>query len=153
MSRRKLKVYLDNCCYNRPYDDQSNLTVSLETQAKLFVQGQIRDGCLDMVSSYILDYENSCNPFANRRTSISSFLTLAETFVGADHAQHIQEYAEQIMETGVKEKDSLHVACAIFAKSDYFITTDYRLLKYKSDDIRIIDPIRFVLEYELRDSL
>ena len=144
---------MDNCCYNRPYDDQSNLTVSLETQAKLFVQGQIRDGCLDMVSSYILDYENSCNPFANRRTSISSFLTLAETFVGADHAKQIQEYAEQIMETGVKEKDSLHVACAIFAKSDYFITTDYRLLKYKSDDIRIIDPIRFVLEYELRDSL
>lgn len=78
---------------------------------------------------------------------------LAETFVGADHAKQIQEYAEQIMETGVKEKDSLHVACAIFAKSDYFITTDYRLLKYKSDDIRIIDPIRFVLEYELRDSL
>ena len=31
-----LKVYLDNCCYNRPYDDQSQLRISLETQAKLY---------------------------------------------------------------------------------------------------------------------
>ena len=26
-----MKVYLDNCCYNRPYDDQNSLSVSLET--------------------------------------------------------------------------------------------------------------------------
>ncbi len=31
----RLKIYLDNCCYNRPYDDQSQLKVSLEAQAKL----------------------------------------------------------------------------------------------------------------------
>jgi len=30
----RLKIYLDNCCYNRPYDDQSQLKVSLEAQAK-----------------------------------------------------------------------------------------------------------------------
>lgn len=28
-----MRIYLDNCCYNRPYDDQSYLNVSLETQA------------------------------------------------------------------------------------------------------------------------
>jgi predicted nucleic acid-binding protein len=26
-------VYLDNCTYNRPFDDQSHLRISLETQA------------------------------------------------------------------------------------------------------------------------
>ncbi len=33
-----MRIYLDNCCYNRPYDDLSQLTVSLEAQAKLFIQ-------------------------------------------------------------------------------------------------------------------
>lgn len=30
-----MRVYLDNCCYNRPYDDQTQLRISLESQAKL----------------------------------------------------------------------------------------------------------------------
>jgi len=30
----KINLYLDNCCFNRPYDDQSQLTVKLETEAK-----------------------------------------------------------------------------------------------------------------------
>ena len=34
----KMRKYLDNCCFNRPYDDQSYLLVHLEAQAKLFIQ-------------------------------------------------------------------------------------------------------------------
>jgi hypothetical protein len=30
----KIKVYLDNCSYNRLFDDQKQLRISLETQAK-----------------------------------------------------------------------------------------------------------------------
>ena len=33
-----MRVYLDNCCYNRPFDDQAQLTVRLETVTKLAVQ-------------------------------------------------------------------------------------------------------------------
>lgn len=36
-----MRIYLDNCCYNRPYDDLSQLIVSLEAQAKLDIQNQI----------------------------------------------------------------------------------------------------------------
>jgi hypothetical protein len=38
---KKLKIYMDNCCFNRPYDDQRNLINRMETEAKLFVQGLI----------------------------------------------------------------------------------------------------------------
>ena len=37
-----MRVYLDNCCYNRPYDDQTQLRISLESQAKLYVQGLLK---------------------------------------------------------------------------------------------------------------
>ena len=30
-----MRVYLDNCCYNRPFDDQHNLATALESFAKL----------------------------------------------------------------------------------------------------------------------
>ena len=36
-----MKVYLDLCCFNRPFDDQSSLAVYIETQAKLGIQDLI----------------------------------------------------------------------------------------------------------------
>ena len=32
-----MRVYLDNCCYNRPFDDQAQLTVRLETVTNVFL--------------------------------------------------------------------------------------------------------------------
>ena len=65
-----MKVYLDNCCFNRPYDDQSQIVISLEAQAKLTIQKQIVSGDLEMVTSYMLLAENSANPSASKRDSI-----------------------------------------------------------------------------------
>jgi len=38
------KVYLDNCCFNRPYDEQANISIRLETEAKLYIQEEIKKG-------------------------------------------------------------------------------------------------------------
>ncbi len=51
-----LRVYLDNCCYNRPYDDQSQLKISMEAQAKLEIQQQIRDEKLELTVSYTVPF-------------------------------------------------------------------------------------------------
>ena len=139
-----MKVYLDNCCYNRPYDDQSYLRISLEAQAKLFVQRLIRENMLDLVTSYILDYENSKNPHALRRERIADFFNNAVDYVGVEDNDAILSIAKKIHATGVKVVDSCHVACAEFANCDYFLTTDDRVLKYKSDKVKILNPIQFV---------
>lgn len=39
----KTRIYLDNCCYNRPYDDQSFKAISLEAEAKLYIQDNIKE--------------------------------------------------------------------------------------------------------------
>ncbi|MBP5697248.1 MAG: hypothetical protein J6X11_11480 [Treponema sp.] len=139
-----MRVYLDNCCYNRPYDDQSYLRISLESQAKLLVQRLIREGVLDLVTSYILDYENSKNPHASRRERIADFFNNAVDYVGAEYNDAILSIAKKIHATGVKAVDSCHVACAEFANCDYFLTTDDRVLKYKSDKVKILNPIQFI---------
>ena len=139
-----MKFYLDNCCYNRPYDDQSYLRISLESQAKLYVQHLIREKKLDLVTSYVLDYENSRNPNASRRDTISDFFENAVEHIGSDKNDEILPLAKKIQATGVKTADSCHVACAEYAGCDYFLTTDDRILKYHSDKTRIMNPVQFI---------
>jgi hypothetical protein len=38
---KKPRVYLDVCCFNRPYDDQESLIIRVETELKLEVQNKI----------------------------------------------------------------------------------------------------------------
>ena len=66
-----MKVYLDNCCFNRPYDDQSHLRIRLEAEAKMKIQEETRNGAFELIWSYVLDYENSRNPFKERREQIA----------------------------------------------------------------------------------
>ena len=140
-----MRVYLDNCCYNRPYDDQSNLNVSLETQAKLRVQEEIRAGKHELVWSAIEDYENAQNPFEIRRDAIAQWRNLAVAVQMADSG--VVQAAGKIMEKGIKNKDALHIASAIAAGCDVFLTVDRKLLRTPIDGIRTLSPIDF-LNYE-----
>ena len=147
-----MKVYLDMCCYNRPYDDQSQMKVAMEAQSKLHIQNLIKEGKLELIGSYTLDYEVSRNPYEMRRKSIVQFIhDNMKGYVGVERDDTIRPMAEQLMENGVKEKDAYHVASAMYAGCDYFISTDVRLLKHKSDKIKLVTPIEFITETEADD--
>lgn len=144
-----MRVYLDMCCYNRPYDDQGQLKISMETQSKLYIQTLIKDGKLKLVTSYMLRYECGNNPFEMRRNAIFDFIDkYTYAYVGIERQIAIEEKAAEIMKTGIKYKDACHVASAIYGECEYFISTDARLLKYKSNEIKMVTPIEFVLETE-----
>lgn len=70
-----MKIYLDNCCYNRPYDNQSQLRISLETQAKLRIQECVRNGDYELVSSFVLMYEISKSPNVASAKNIEKYVT------------------------------------------------------------------------------
>lgn len=65
-----MKIYLDNCCFNRPFDDQSQIRIKLESEAKLKIQNKIQEGSLELVWSYIVEAENEANPFEERKRAI-----------------------------------------------------------------------------------
>lgn len=46
------------------------------------------------------------------------------------------------METGIKEKDTYHVARVVMAEYDYFVMTDDRLLKFQSGRTAYICVVR-----------
>lgn len=141
-----MKIYLDNCCFNRPFDDQSQIKIHIEAQAKLDIQKNIKQGNYDLVWSYILEYENNMNPFEERKESIVKWKNIAKEKIVAN--EDIVSAAEGLSSKGIKPKDALHIACAIYAKCEYFITTDRLLLNKNVDGIKIIHPIQFILEEE-----
>ena len=148
-----MRIYLDNCCFNRPYDDQSQLTISMETQAKLNIQDMIRDKELELVSSDMLHYEVHNSPYEIQERAISEFLKKnVSYYVGDNKQDEVEELASEIMKTGVKYKDACHVASAIIAECEVFLTTDKRLLKYQTDKIKIMNPIDFIREREENDG-
>ena len=129
-----MRIYLDTCCYNRPFDDQAQVRISLEAQAKLYIQRLIREGEIELASSYVLQYENSTNPYEGRRQSIGRFVRKnASAYVDESFSDRVLALANEITEAGIKTCDACHLACAIFAKCDFFLTTDDRVLKYSTE--------------------
>lgn len=141
-----MKLYLDNCCFNRPYDDQSHLRIRLEAEAKLKIQEETRNGEYELIWSYILEYENSRNPFKERKEQIAKWRNYA--VVNVVESDAVLSTAAILHEQGLKKIDSLHVACAIDADADYFLTTDDGILKKATSirEIKITDPIGFIKE-------
>jgi len=142
-----LKIYLVNCCYNRPFDDQSQIRIHLETQAKLYIQDKIKEGIYHLVWSYILDYENGKNPYEEKRLAISPWRAIASSFI-AEETEEILTFAESLVLRGIKTYDALHISCAVAAQCDYFLTTDKKLLNTLISEIKIVSPIVFVDEME-----
>ena len=137
-------IYLDNCCFNRPFDDQSSMRIRLETEAKLFIQEQITAGKLKLIWSYILEYENIQNPFIERKNAILDWRQMASTRIVGN--KNIVARALKFMQFGVKSKDALHLACAIEGKAVYFLTTDDKLLKNCSNikELTVVNPVNFI---------
>jgi len=136
-----IRLYLDNCAFNRPFDDQSHIRVRLEAEAKLYIQGSIKERKTELVWSYILDIENDQNPFEEKRNAIAKWKKLA--VVDIEETETLKERADSFVASGLKAKDALHVSAAIEGKADFFITTDDSLLKKVAGmaKIRAANPI------------
>jgi predicted nucleic acid-binding protein len=147
---KKQKIYLDVCSYNRPFDDQSQMKIRLETEAKLHIQSSIKEGEHQLVWSYVIDFENDNNSYEERRASVEKWRNIADEYCPS--SANILSSGKDIMKLGVKELDSLHIACAIESGCDYFITTDRRLLNKPITSVKVRNPIDFVLEMEDADN-
>jgi len=90
-----MRVYLDNCCFNRPFDDQNQIRIHLEAQAKLYVQGQIKEKQIELAWSYILDYENAFNPFEERKMTIKNWKSKA--IIDIEENQNVLETAKELI--------------------------------------------------------
>ena len=141
-----MRVYLDNCCYNRPFDDQTQLKVRLETEAKLFVQQLMRTGAVEYVWSDMLANEVDESKFWERKMRIVPWVVGAAVYVVT--TPEIEKQAETFMGMGVKPSDAIHFASAVSADCDWFFTVDRGILKKVScvGKMREANPLELIQE-------
>lgn len=141
------RVYLDTSVYNCPFDDQTQPKIFLETQAVTLILQMAAAQLIDLVSSSVLEYENSLNPFPIKQQAMNRYLQMATIKQQVDET--MQQRAEQLEQQGIKAIDALHVACAEVANSDYFLTCDKRLInRCQGLPIKTLNPVDFILEIE-----
>jgi hypothetical protein len=52
-----MKIYIDVCCLNRPFDDQTQDRIRLETEAVVLVLEHVEDGEWDLIGSDVMRFE------------------------------------------------------------------------------------------------
>ncbi len=140
-----IRLYLDTSVLNRPFDNQSQSKIFLETQAMLLILQLIESKQVELVSSNILEYENSRNTDPDRKKAVDLYLSLASDRQVANES--IRQRARELEQNGVKAIDALYVACAEATRSDYFLTCDKRLInRCKNLSLRVMNPTDFILE-------
>ena len=139
-----MKIYLDNSVYNRPFDDQTQPRIWLETLALSLILQMISSKDLKLVSSSVVAYENVRNPFPERREWVENCLVLAEYNQPVN--EEIRNRARELEKQGLDPEDAIHLMCAEAAGVDYFLTCDDRTVRhYRGEKVRVLNPVEFVL--------
>jgi hypothetical protein len=134
-------LYLDNSVLNRPFDDQRQPRIWLETLSFSLVLTLIEGGEAKLIHSPIHDLENGRNPFPLRRRWIEKCLRLAEAKVALNDAMKCRAVA--LEQAGFKGLDALHLACAESARAERFLTCDDRLIRRYSGQMIVENPMTF----------
>ena len=113
----------------------------------------IIEGKIELVTSFMLHYENGRKPNEEQKNKIERFFkTYRKIHVGVENAEVLEEKIIEIMKTGVKRRDATHIASSIFTNCDYFVTVDDRLLRYKSNEIEIVNPVYLAKKLEVNPN-
>ena len=120
-------LFLDCCCFNRPFDDLSQIRVRLEAEAVEWILEEARGGRFTLVTSDYLLLELLRNPDHVKRDNTIAMTQYAALHIPA--ADALRDRAMRIEELGFTPFDALHIASAESAKCSFLVTTDDRLLK------------------------
>jgi len=138
-----MRVYLDTSALNRIFDDQSQPRIYLESSSMLIVFMLIDSGEMQFVTSDVLLFENSNNPYEERREFVSLCVQKAIEILSVDEG--ILSRAEELEAQNVKGLDALHIACAEKIAVEYFITCDDNIIKRYQGPLKIQNPADFVM--------
>ena len=122
-----MKLYMDMCALKRPFDDQSQGRISMETHAVIRILHAHRHGHVQLCNSAALEMENAANPDAVRRGRVG--VLLREFGRRRRATPGVLDRALDLRRRGVKDIDALHVASAEHQGADYFVTVDESILK------------------------
>ena len=149
MNMRDMRVYLDVCCLNRPFDDQTQDQIRLEAEAVLLILTHLEAGEWEWIGSEVLELEIEQTPDPERRLRVQLLTAQTHRSVPVENAE--TERAQQLEGFGFHPFDSLHLACAESGGADVLLTTDGQLLRLVSRlcrelRVRVENPLIWLTE-------
>ncbi|MDR3456668.1 MAG: PIN domain-containing protein [Verrucomicrobiae bacterium] len=150
-----MMIYLDVCCLNRPFDDQSQIRVRLETEAVLSILEMACGGTLKLASSDIVNDELSEIPDRARREKVELLLDVAMAHISLTAA--VERRAIELQKWNISALDALHLASAEAAEVDYFLTTDDYLIRRANRHanelkVKVENPAKWIIQEESDES-
>ncbi|MFH0947753.1 MAG: PIN domain-containing protein [Elusimicrobiota bacterium] len=143
-----MKIYLDVCCLSRPFDDQFQDRIKIETDAILSILARCQTGKWKLVGSEVIDFEISKIPDDEKREKVSNVISIANFKILLN--SEIEKRAIEISRLEFYSYDALHIACAERGKVDIMLTTDDSLLKKAMQNmnflkVRIENPAKWLM--------
>ena len=149
-----MRIYLDNCCYNRPFDDQTQDRIHIESEAVLAILKACENGLLQILSSPVVKLEIDKFSNEDKREKVLALYSIANPDI--PFTEEIKNRAEDIRsKSSIRLMDSLHVATAEAGKVDAMLTTDDRLIKACEKlrlGIKVVNPVTFIMEMSKGDE-
>jgi predicted nucleic acid-binding protein len=121
------KIYLDNCVLNRPFDDQSQERIHLETEAIILLLARLERKEWTWLGSQALEFEIDKTSDAEQQSRLMHMIEFVNMTVEVGEKELTR--ASELEKLGFVGFDAVHLACAEISKADVFLTTDDRLLK------------------------
>jgi predicted nucleic acid-binding protein len=146
-----MRIYLDCCSLQRPFDDKSQPRIAVEAEAVLVILALCESGRLKLISSDALLFEIGRIPDQDRQDDALAILKLAKE--GLDLTPEIENLARRLGASGLKPLDALHLAFASGSKVDYFCTCDDKFLKKAKSlsglNTKVVSPTELVMELDI----
>lgn len=140
-----MKIYLDVCCLNRPFDDQSQDRIRLEAEAVLLILTRVQNEDWVWYSSDVVIDEIEQTPDTKRRERIMQLSAHANEVYQLTEAEITR--AKALTNRGFLSMDALHLACAESCGANVFLTTDDKLISSAS---RLAEQLNVVVENPLQ---
>lgn len=118
-------IYLDMCCLKRPFDDQSQLRIRLESESVLALLAAESD-VIRFERSPALWLENTRNPLPVRAARVARWLGTPGPIADAPG---LASRTSALMQIGFGNFDALHVASAEAAGAEVLAACDDRFLR------------------------
>jgi predicted nucleic acid-binding protein len=127
MIDKSYRIYLDVCCLNRPFDEQNQLRIRLETEVILAILEQCEVNRWKLISSSALIAEIAQIKDVEKQKQVKIALSIAQIRVLEGHP--LQNRTLELVKLGFSFYDAAHIASAEKARADVLLSTDDRLVR------------------------
>ncbi|MBD1846350.1 PIN domain-containing protein [Cyanobacteria bacterium FACHB-63] len=142
-------IYLDVCCFNRPFDDQRQERIRLEAEAVLMILERCQTGTWTLVGSEAIEAEIGQIRDPDRLAQVQTLASAATQRVMVDRS--VERQVEEWIRQGFGVFDAFHLTCAEVRSVTVLLTTDDRFLRRAMRmgemlQVRVANPLQWLLE-------